>query len=74
MREQLNELGVTLAQARQGTIRTYGSRTVAGADEPNWTWFGGSRVVMAIAHEADAVAEEYVHRQIDGQRRIFAQL
>lgn len=73
-REALNELGVTLAQVRQGTIRTYGSRTVAGPGEPNWTWFGGSRVVMAIAHEADAVAENFVHRQIDGRRLVFARL
>ena len=29
---------------------------------------------MAIAHEADAVAENYVFRQIDGGRRLFAAL
>ena len=29
---------------------------------------------MAIAHEADAVAENYVFRQIDGGRRVFAAL
>lgn len=72
-REELNELGVTLARAsgRPLVIRTYGSRTCAGPNEPNWKWFGGSRVVMAITHEADAGCEQFVHRQIDPQRRIF---
>jgi uncharacterized protein len=55
-------------------VRTYGSRTCAGPGEPNWKWFGGSRVVMAIAHEADAAAEQFVHRQIDPQRVIFLEL
>lgn len=74
VREELNEIGITLAAVRNDTVRTYGSRTVAGPDEPNWKWFGGSRVVMAIAHEADDAAERYVHRQIDGRRRIFTEL
>jgi phage tail sheath protein FI len=75
-REQLNELGVTLARVsgRPATTFTYGSRTVAGPDEPNWKWFGGSRVVMAITHESNAGAEQFVHRQIDPQRRIFIAL
>jgi hypothetical protein len=75
-REELNELGVTLARVsgRPSVTRTYGSRTCAGPDEPNWKWFGGSRVVMAITHESDAGAEQFVHRQIDPQRRIFVAL
>ena len=76
VREELNELGVTLARVRgrPAATFTYGSRTCAGADEPNWKWFGGSRVVMAITHESDAGAEQFVHRQIDPQRRIFVAL
>lgn len=76
VREELNELGVTLARVRgrPAATLTYGSRTCAGPSEPNWKWFGGSRVVMAITHEGDAGAEQFVHRQIDPQRRIFVAL
>ena len=70
----LNEAGVTLAKMIYGDVRTYGGRTVMGPDEPNWMWFGNSRVVMAIGHEADAIAEEYVLKQIDGRGHIFTKL
>ena len=74
-RELLNDLGVTLPRVmRSDTVRSYGSRTVAGPDDPNWTWFPGSRTILAIAHECDVAAEEFVHRQIDGQRRLFSRL
>jgi hypothetical protein len=73
-RESLNEQGVTLAKVKYGAVRTYGGRTAAGPADTNWVPFGGSRVLMAIAHEADAVAENYVFRQIDGGRRLFAHL
>lgn len=74
-REMLNDLGVTLPRVmRSNTVRSYGSRTVAGPDDPNWTWFPGSRTILAIAHECDVAAEEFVHRQIDGQRRLFSRL
>ena len=74
-REMLNDLGVTLPKMmRSGVLRTYGTRTVAGPDEPNWLWFPGSRTILAMAHEFDNAAEEFVHRQIDGQRRLFTRL
>jgi hypothetical protein len=73
-REALNEVGVTLAIERYGTVRTYGARSAAGPDEEIWRWFSGAREVMAIAHEADAIAENYVLSQIDGQRTVFASL
>jgi uncharacterized protein len=73
-REELNELGVTLAKLRLGAVRTYGGRTVAGPNQPVWKWYGGSRVVSAITHEADASAEQFVLRQIDGAGRIFLEL
>jgi hypothetical protein len=71
-REALNSEGVTLAKVVYGDVRTYGGRTAAGPDDTNWLWFGNSRTIMAIAHEADAVAENYVLRQIDGRRQLFA--
>lgn len=76
VREELNELGATLARerGRPAVTFTYGSRTCAGPDELVWKWFGGSRVVMAITHEGDDAAEHFVHRQIDPQGRLFLEL
>jgi phage tail sheath protein FI len=57
-----------------GDVRTYGGRTAAGPDDDRWLWFANSREVMAVAHEADAIAQNYVLRQIDGRRQLFASL
>src|SRR5262245_15733100 len=73
-RQTLNEQGVTVAVTKYGTIRTYGARSAAGPAELNWMWFGGARVVMAIAHRSDAIGENFVLRQIDGQGVLAAQL
>ena len=73
-RETLNAAGVCMAKPVYGQVRSYGYRTAAGPDDPNWLWFGNSRVVMAISHRAAAVAENYVLKQIDGRRQIFASL
>lgn len=73
-RQILNEQGVTVAVTKYGTIRTYGARSAAGPQELNWMWFGGAREVMAVAHESDAIGENFVLRQIDGQGVIFSQL
>jgi hypothetical protein len=73
-REALNDAGVNMAKLVYGDVRTYGYRTAAGPDDTNWLWFGNSRVIMAIAHESDALAENYVLRQIDGRGQLFAAL
>jgi len=73
-RETLNTQGVTVALSKYGTIRTYGARSAAGPAELNWMWFGGAREVMAVAHEADAIGENFALKQIDGQRVLFSQL
>jgi len=74
-RELLNDLGVTLPKMmRTGVMRTYGTRTAAGPLNPNWLWAPGSRTVLAMCHEFDMIAEEFVHRQIDGARRLFTRL
>lgn len=73
-REALNDAGVAMAKVVYGDVRTYGYRTAAGPADTNWLWFGNSRVVMAVAHEANAAAENYVLRQIDGRRQLFAAL
>lgn len=73
-RTALNEVGVDLAKEVYGEVRTYGYRTAAGPDDPNWLWFGNSRTIMALAFECDAVAETYVLKQIDGRGQIFSRL
>lgn len=74
-REELNANGVALGRQMRGLVRTYGYRTAAGPDmNDNWTFFQESRVVMAIAHESNAAAEEYVFDTIDGLGHIFVQL
>lgn len=73
-REALNSLGCNIAVVKYGDVRTYGYRTAAGPDDTNWIWFGNSREINALAHEADAIAENYVLRQIDGQGVVFASL
>jgi hypothetical protein len=73
-RETLNAAGVTLAKLVYGDVRTYGARTIAGPDDENWLWFANSRVVMAVTHRADAIAQNYVFRQVDGRRQLFAKL
>lgn len=71
-RTRLNEQGVTIAVQKYGTIRTYGARSAAGPSNLTWMWFGGAREVSAVAHEADAIGENYVFKQIDGQGALFA--
>jgi hypothetical protein len=73
-REALNGIGVDLAKLVYGDVRTYGYRTAAGPDDDNWLWFGNSRTLMAIAWEAEAIAEAYVLKQIDGRRQLFSRL
>jgi hypothetical protein len=73
-RETLNAAGVTLAKLVYGDVRTYGARTIAGPDDENWLWFANSRVVMAVTHRADAIAQNYVFKQVDGRRQLFAKL
>jgi phage tail sheath protein FI len=74
VREALNVAGVDVAILKYGTVRTYGYRSAAGPDDPNWLWYGGARELNALAHESDAIAENYVLRQIDGQGALFASL
>jgi hypothetical protein len=74
VREALNASGVDVAIVKYGDVRTYGYRSASGPDDPNYLWFGGARELNALAHESDAIAENYVLRQIDGQGSLFASL
>lgn len=67
-RETLNEAGVNIARELFGGIMMYGYRTVVDPNlDPNWIEFSNSRLYMAIAADADAIAEQYAFRQIDGK-------
>lgn len=71
-RQALNANGVNLGRQFGGLVRTYGYRSGAGVEyNLNWTFFQESRVVMAIAHEANAAVEEYVFDTIDGFNHLF---
>jgi hypothetical protein len=73
-REDLNYAGVALPKVVNGRVRTYGYRTAAGLSETNWVFFQEARVVMGVAHEADAVLEEFVLKTIDGRGKIFTRV
>lgn len=70
-REELNALGAALFKEVYGQVRMYGYRTMAGPSETNWMFFQESRVIMMIAHECNAVLEEYVLKTMDGKKQIL---
>lgn len=59
---------VNLTRLMYGGLRLYGWRTLANpATLPNWINAGNSRLYMAVAAKADAIAESFVLQQIDGK-------
>jgi hypothetical protein len=73
-REELNDLGAALFKEVYGQVRMYGYRTMAGPSETNWLFFQESRVIMMIAHECNAVLEEYVLKTMDGKKQILSRV
>jgi hypothetical protein len=67
-REDLNNLGAALYKVVDQQVRMYGYRTSAGPGEKNWMFFQESRVIMQLAHDLDAIMEEYVLKTIDGRK------
>jgi len=72
--EAMNAQGINLGKVVYGDIETYGYRTAAAGPETNWMFFGESRVVMAIAHEADVAAQTYLFDPIDGRGHLYSKL
>ncbi len=72
--EAMNGQGINLGKLVYGSIETYGYRTAAAGPETNWMFLGESRVVMAIAHEADVAAQPYVFEPIDGRGHLYSKL
>jgi hypothetical protein len=73
-REEMNGLGASLFKEVYGQVRMYGYRTAAGPGETNWLFFQESRVIMMIAHECNAVLEEYVLKTMDGKRQLLSRV
>jgi len=68
--EALNALGCNLFRRKQGTVRAYGYRSLALKEsDPNWWQWAHSRLYMAIVARGLVVAERFVLKEFDGQRR-----
>lgn len=73
-RQDLNESGVNLARVLYGSVRTYGYRSLVDPVTARpWLMFSNGRLAMAIAAEADVIAERYVFAMIDGRRQKIAE-
>jgi len=68
-RQDLNDNGINVIMKRANTnIEVFGWRSLVNAvTDPNWINFGNSRLFMAIASDADQIAETFVFRVIDGK-------
>jgi phage tail sheath protein FI len=73
-RDTLNDAGVNLIRVMLSSTRVYGWRSLAdSATDAQWINLGNARLFTAIAADADAVAEQFVLNQIDGQGLIQSQ-
>lgn len=69
-RNTLNLNAVNILRPMYGAVRVYGYRTLSDpATDDNWVNLANARLVMAVEAKADAIAERFVFRQLDGQRR-----
>lgn len=67
-RGTLNDNSVNVIRSIFGGIRVYGWRSLADpVTDGSWVDFGNGRLYMSLAAELDAVAENYVFEEIDGQ-------
>lgn len=73
-RDTLNTAGVNMARILQGSVKTYGWRSLADpAVEPQWLNFGNARLFTAISADAQQVGDSFVFDQIDGQGLTISQ-
>lgn len=71
-RQTLNSGGVNILRDMFGQRKVYGWRTTADpTTDVSWLNFGNSLLYMAIRAKALAVAERYMFRQIDGERKLI---
>lgn len=68
-RALLNDAGMNVILTKYGGVRVYGWRTLVDPVlAPTWLAFSNSRLYMAIAAQANAIAESEVLKQLDGRR------
>lgn len=74
-RNELNEAGFNVISSMNSVIKVYGWRTALNKTSNPLHWqFGNQRLYMAIAAKANAIAEKFVLREIDGRGLIFKDL
>lgn len=67
-RTNLNAQGVNVIRRMAGSIKNYGWRSLANpVTDNNWLDFGNSRLFVGLTAELQAIAENYVFDNIDGQ-------
>ena len=68
-RATLNANGVNILRMMYEGVRIYGYRTLSDPSaDSEWINLANARLFMAIQAQADAIAERFVFRQLDGQR------
>ncbi len=67
-RETLNDAGVNLIRAFGTTVKVYGWRSLVDpTNDIGWIDFGNGRLYMTLTAELNAVGENWVFAEIDGQ-------
>lgn len=73
-RETLNGQGINIVRQVGPYVRLYGYRTNADpVANPGWVALNNQRLRMAITARAEALGENYVFDQIDGQQHKFSE-
>lgn len=72
----LNENGVNMSREVFGNdVQVYGFRTLVDPiTDPRWVEFNGSRVVMYVTSQANAIMATFAFDPIDGEGHLFSQL
>lgn len=72
LRTRLNAAGVNLIRQRPNGVTIFGWRSLADPEaEPGWINFGHRRMQVALIAKIDAVLEEYLFEEIDGEGTLF---
>lgn len=67
-REALNDNSVNVIRSMFGGVRVYGWRSLTDpVTDASWIDFGNARLFMSISAELDAVGENFMFDEIDGQ-------
>lgn len=67
-RQTLNDNGVNVIRFVYGQFKVYGWRSLTSdVTDSNWIDFGNARLYMALSAQFDAVGEDFMFDEIDGQ-------